>query len=102
MITTAKKQNNQAIFNVQKIRRDFPVLHQKIYGKPLVYLDNAATSQAPQSVIDAMNRFYLEYRSNVHRGVYHLSERATEAYEGARLKVQKFINAVSDREIVFT
>ncbi|MBI2340217.1 MAG: cysteine desulfurase [Deltaproteobacteria bacterium] len=84
------------------MRRDFPVLQQQVYGKPLVYLDNAATSQAPQAVIDAMNRFYLEYRSNVHRGVYHLSERATEAYEGTRVKVRKFLNVASDREIVFT
>lgn len=89
-------------FDSAAIRRDFPVLQQQVYGKPLVYLDNAATSQAPQAVIDAMNRFYLEYRSNVHRGVYHLSERATEAYEGTRVKVRKFLNVASDREIVFT
>ncbi|MBI4412572.1 MAG: cysteine desulfurase [Deltaproteobacteria bacterium] len=89
-------------FDVAAIRRNFPVLHQQVYGKPLVYLDNAATSQAPRSVIEAMNKFYLEYRSNVHRGVYHLSERATVAYEGSRVKVQKFLNAASDREIIFT
>lgn len=87
--------------NVQKIRGDFPVLHQKVYGKPLVYLDNAATSQTPQVVIDAMNHFYHKIRSNVHRGVHHLSERSTEAYEGARIKVQKHLNAASIQEIIF-
>lgn len=90
-----------APFDVQKIRRDFPILTQTVYGKPLVYLDNAATSQAPLSVLEAIENFYRSNRSNVHRGVYHLSERATEAYEGARVKIQKYINASSLREIIF-
>ena len=87
---------------LEKIREDFPVLNQKIRGKPLVYLDNAATSQAPREVLDAMDRFYSENRSNVHRGVYHLSERATGAYEGSRKRIAKFLGAKSEREIVFT
>ncbi|MDO8519047.1 MAG: cysteine desulfurase, partial [Deltaproteobacteria bacterium] len=89
------------IFNLQKIREDFPIFSQKVYGKPLVYLDNAATSQAPKPVMEAMNRFYTEIRSNVHRGVHHLSERATEAYEGARVKIQHFIGAGSEKEIIY-
>lgn len=88
-------------FDVQKYRRDFPILIQQVYGKPLVYLDNAATSQAPTTVLEAIENFYRVNRSNVHRGVHHLSERATEAYEGARVKIQKFINAQSEREIIF-
>ncbi|MDD5670744.1 MAG: aminotransferase class V-fold PLP-dependent enzyme, partial [Candidatus Omnitrophica bacterium] len=88
-------------FDVQKIRKDFPVLHQKVHGKPLIYLDNAATSQKPRAVIDAISRFYAHDNSNIHRGVFSLSERATMFYEGARRKVQTFMNAVSPKEIVF-
>jgi cysteine desulfurase/selenocysteine lyase len=88
-------------FDVQKVRRDFPILTQRIHGKPLVYLDNAATTQKPQSVIDAMVRSYAEDNANIHRGVHLLSERATRAYEEARGKVQKFLNAPNPREIVF-
>lgn len=84
-----------------KIRKDFPALHQKVYGKPLVYLDNAATSQKPQAVIDTVSRYYTIENSNIHRGVHYLSERATKAYEDARLKVKEFINAREAREIVF-
>src|SRR3990170_4036108 len=90
-----------AAFDVQKIRRDFPILNQKIHGKPLVYLDNAATTQKPQAVIDAMVRSYAEDNANSHRGVHLLSERATRAYEDAREKVQKFLNAQDLREVIF-
>ncbi|MDJ0674570.1 MAG: cysteine desulfurase [Calothrix sp. MO_167.B42] len=85
-----------------KIRIDFPLLHQEVNGKPLIYLDNAATSQKPQFVIDALRNYYQEYNSNVHRGAHTLSGRATDAYEAARDKVAKFVNAASRREIVFT
>jgi len=88
-------------FDVKRIREDFPILKQKVHGKPLVYLDNAATTQKPAKVIDAILRFYTHDCSNVHRGVHLLSERATEAYEGARIKVQRFLNASDWREIVF-
>jgi cysteine desulfurase / selenocysteine lyase len=88
-------------FDVAAVRRDFPILQQQVYGKPLVYLDNAATSQKPRAVIDAVSNFYLTDNSNVHRGVHSLSERATAAYEGARLTVQRFLNAREPREIVF-
>ena len=88
-------------FDVQKVRRDFPILKQRIHGKALVYLDNAATTQKPQSVIDAMVRSYAEDNANIHRGVHLLSERATQAYEEARGKVQRFLNAASPREVVF-
>ena len=88
-------------FDVARIREDFPVLRQKIHGKPLVYFDNGATSQKPQLVIDALARYYSAENSNIHRGVHHLSERATAAYEAARGKVRSFINAGSDQEIIF-
>lgn len=88
-------------FEVARIRDDFPILKQKIHGKPLVYLDNGATSQKPQAVIDALARYYREDNSNIHRGVHALSERATADYEAARSKVRAFINAESDKEIVF-
>ncbi|MBL3530698.1 cysteine desulfurase [Companilactobacillus zhachilii] len=86
----------------QKIRNDFPILNQKVNGEQLVYLDNAATSQKPQVVIDEVVRFYQNDNANTHRSVHTLGERATEEYESARVKVQKFINAASSREIVFT
>jgi cysteine desulfurase / selenocysteine lyase len=88
-------------FDVQAIRRDFPILHQKVNGKPLVWLDNAATSQKPQHVIDTLKQFYSHDNSNVHRGAHALAARATDAYEGAREKVQQFLGASSDREIIF-
>jgi cysteine desulfurase/selenocysteine lyase len=90
-----------AAFDVQRIRQDFPILNQKIHGKPLVYLDNAATTQKPQAVIDAMVRSYGEDNANIHRGVHLLSERATRAYEDARVKVQTFLNAADSREVIF-
>ena len=83
------------------VRKDFPGLHQRVHGKPLVYLDNAATTQKPKVVIEALNRFYGVDCSNVHRAVHELSSRATNAYENARSLVKHFINARSEREIVF-
>lgn len=88
-------------FDVWRIRQDFPILKQRVHGKPLVYLDNAATSQKPQRVIDAVCQFYAEDCSNIHRGVHALSERSTQTYEQARVKVQRYINAASEREIIF-
>jgi cysteine desulfurase/selenocysteine lyase len=90
------------MFDVKAIRQDFPILHQQVNGKPLVYLDSSATSQKPLSVIEAMDTYYREYNANVHRGIYRLSERASEAYETARKKVGRFINARSWREVIFT
>jgi cysteine desulfurase/selenocysteine lyase len=86
---------------VSKIREDFPALKQTVYGKPLVYLDNAATTQKPRAVLEALDRFYRVDCANIHRGVHRLSERATEAYEAARVTVQRFLNAEESREIVF-
>ena len=88
-------------FDVARIRKDFPILKELINGKPLVYLDNAATSQKPQVVIDALVNYYMTENSNVHRGVHTLSQRATDSYEEARVKVQQFINAADDKEVVF-
>ena len=88
--------------NVASIREDFPVLQQIVNGKPLIYLDSAATSQKPEAVIAAMDEFYRKINSNIHRGVYSIAEEATARYEAARKKVQKFINAKSYREIIFT
>jgi cysteine desulfurase/selenocysteine lyase len=88
-------------FDVEKIREDFPVLKQKIHGKPLVYLDNAATSQKPQSVIDAIVKFYTVDCANIHRGVHELSQRSTAAYEETRSKTKRFLNARSKSEIIF-
>ena len=91
----------QPAFDVEKIREQFPILKQTVHGKPLVYLDNAATSQKPQVVIDTERRFYLEDCSNVHRGIHQLSERATDAFEDTRRKVKEFLNAAEEREIIF-
>ena len=93
--------SNYLPFDVDKIRADFPVLNQMINGKPLVYLDNAATSQKPQSVIDTLVNYYSTENANVHRGVHTLSQRATDDYEEARDKVKRFINAEKDEEIIF-
>ena len=89
-------------WNLEQVRRDFPALNQHMHGKPLVYLDNAATSQKPRQVIDAVTRHYEENNANVHRAIYELGERATAAYESARQKVAEFINAEDWRSIVFT
>jgi len=88
-------------FNVEKIRQDFPILETKVHGKPLVYLDNGATSQKPRMVIEAVTQYYQAENSNIHRGVHHLSELATIAYEGAREKLRHFLNAKQAQEIVF-
>jgi len=88
-------------FDVERIRADFPILEQQVHGKPLVYLDNAATSQKPRAVIDAISRYYEGTNANIHRAVHHLSEQATEEYEAARGTAQKFINAASPTEIIF-
>ncbi len=93
--------NNPPPYDVTRIRRDFPALDQMIHGKPLVYFDNAATTQKPRAVIDALTHYYSFDNSNVHRGVHTLSMRATEAYEAARKKVASFINAADPTEIVF-
>jgi len=88
-------------FPVEKIREDFPILHQQVNGKPLVYLDNAATAQKPTAVIETLNHYYREDNANIHRGIHMLSERATENYEKARHKVRDFINASKSQEIIF-
>ena len=92
----------ETTLDVTAIRADFPALQQQVHGRPLVYLDNAATTQKPRPVIEAIRRYYEHDNANVHRGVHALSERATDAYEGARETVRGFINAASTREIVFT
>ncbi len=89
-------------FDAEAIRRDFPILRTTVHGKPLVYLDSAATSQKPQVVIDAVEDFYRTYNANVHRGIYEIGERSTAAYERARATVARFINAPDAREVVFT
>ena len=87
--------------DISRVREDFPILARKVYGKPLVFLDSAASAQKPRAVIDAMRHCYEEEYANIHRGVYFLSQKATEAYEGAREVVREFINAAESREIVF-
>jgi len=89
-------------FNVTKIRQDFPILSQQVYGKPIVYFDNGATTQKPQAVIDTVTKYYRDENSSIHRGVHFLSERSTETYEAAREFVRSFINAASVNEIIFT
>src|SRR5687768_18358865 len=88
-------------WDVERIRADFPVLHQTVNGKPLVYLDNSASSQVPQVVIDRGSVYIEQEHSNIHRGVHYLSQKATTAYEGAREKVKRFINARESRECIF-
>lgn len=90
------------MFDPQVVRNDFPILQQTINGKPLVYLDSTASSQKPNAVIEVMNTYYREYNANVHRGIYQISEKASAAYENARKKVGRFINAQSWREVIFT
>lgn len=90
------------MYDIQKIRQDFPILSREVYGKPLIYLDNAATTQKPLSVLDAMRDEYLNVNANVHRGVHYLSQQATDLHEAAREKVRQFINARKTEEIVFT
>ena len=89
-------------YDVNRIRQDFPILRELVNGKPLIYLDNAATSQKPQAVIDAVSRFYASQNANIHRGVHRLSEQATAAYDAVRGKVARFLNAASPSEVIFT
>ena len=97
----APRSNPRGAFDVHAVRSDFPILHDLVRGKPLVYLDNAATTQKPRAVVDRLARFYLRENANVHRGVHLLSERATEAYEDARRTVSRFLHAADPKEIVF-
>jgi cysteine desulfurase/selenocysteine lyase len=89
-------------FDVEEVRKDFPVLQQQVNGHPLVYLDNGATAQKPKKVIDCISQYYQSYNANIHRGVHHLSQLATQAYEAAREEVRDFLNAAATAEIVFT
>ena len=97
-----QKQKGIRMYNINKVREDFPILVREVYGKPLVYLDNAATTQKPLCVLDAMRDEYLNVNANVHRGVHYLSQQATDLHEAAREKVRQFINAKKTEEIVFT
>ena len=97
----SKLDSRRSRFEVDQVRKDFPILAQKVHGKSLVYLDNGATSQKPRAVIEAIGRYYAAENSNIHRGVHYLSERATAAYEAARDKVRGFVNARREQEIVF-
>jgi cysteine desulfurase/selenocysteine lyase len=101
-ILASEQPTRRLSLDPESVRGDFPILKQSVYGKPLVYLDNAATSQKPQVVIDALTHYYSTDNSNIHRGVHLLSERATREYEEARVKVQRFINAAESKEIIFT
>lgn len=101
-ISSAKKNALLPEFSTESVRRDFPILNEKVYGKPLVYFDNAATSQKPQSVINALSEYYTSYNANIHRGVHFLSQKASAAFDEVRVKLQQFINAASEREIIFT
>ena len=94
--------SSKKIFDVEKIRKDFPILNTMVHGKPLCYLDNAATTQKPQAVIDSLVEYYTSMNSNIHRGVHYLSEVSTKAFEDSRIKIKNFINASSEKEIIFT
>jgi len=100
--SAAKHSATTMPFDPQKIRADFPILQTKVGGKPLVYLDNGATTQKPRQVIDAIRKYYESENANIHRGVYHLSQLATNLYEEARAKLKRFINAQHDREVIYT
>jgi len=99
--TVIKTKSGKRTFDVYDVRNDFPILHRLVNGRPLVYLDNAATTQKPKAVIDNLRNYYESDNANIHRGVYFLSEVATEAFETARLKVKEFVNALSASEIIF-
>ena len=90
------------MFDINIIRKDFPILNREVNGKPLVYLDNAATSQKPQIVIDSIVDYYSNYNANIHRGVHTLSQEATDEYEIARKKIQEHFNIKKSREVIFT
>lgn len=93
---------DEGVFDAEALRKDFPILSQTAYGKPLIYFDNAATSQKPQVVIDALTKYYSEYNSNIHRGVHFLSQKASQAFDDVRVKVKQLINAKTEHEIIFT
>ena len=95
-------QTSPSVLDVDRVRQNFPILQRTVHGKPLVYLDSAATTQKPRQVLDALAQYYAHGNANIHRGVYLLSEEATAAYDGARTKIQRFINARTSREVVFT
>ena len=97
-----KSQDSNILFDVESIRKDFPILSRSVNGKPLIYFDNAATSQTPQQVIDVIIDYYSNYNSNIHRGVHTLSQEATDKYEAARQIIQKHFNALHSHEIIFT
>ena len=99
---TNSEQITDIALDIEKIRKDFPILQAKVYGKPLIYLDNAATTQKPRAVLQSLENYYTQYNSNVHRGVHFLSQQATEAYEEARKKIAAYINAHYEHEIIFT
>ncbi|WP_337866907.1 cysteine desulfurase [Ignavibacterium sp.] len=98
----AAVQSAKTGYDVNRIRKDFPILKQLVHGKPLVYLDNAATTQKPLQVLNALEKYYYTMNANIHRGVHALSQEATEAYESSRIKIKKFINALGKNEIIFT
>ena len=100
--TPKTRRNRKDMYNVNEIRNDFPILNRKVYGKPLIYLDNAATTQKPRSVVEAMTEEYYNVNANVHRGVHYLSQQATDLHEEARETVRNFINAHSTSEVIFT
>jgi cysteine desulfurase/selenocysteine lyase len=102
MVTTVPSTDEALMLDVQAIRADFPILERRVRGKPLVYLDNAASSQKPRQVLDAMDRYYEQSNANVHRGVHTLSEEATAQYEGARARVARFIGACCPKEVIWT
>jgi cysteine desulfurase / selenocysteine lyase len=102
LLTAKRRVASEQTLDVERIRQDFPILRQQVNGRPLVYLDNAATTQKPQAVIDAVHRFYSSENANIHRGVHHLSGQASAAYEAVREKVARFINAREPHEVVFT
>src|SRR2546427_6156753 len=103
MITeTTVPASRRKMIDWESLRTDFPILHQKVHGQPLIYFDNAATSQKPRAVLDALRRYYERDNANVHRGIHELSNRATAAFEAARGRAAQFINARNADEIIFT
>ncbi|UCG86285.1 MAG: cysteine desulfurase [Gemmatimonadota bacterium] len=98
---TAARSSGRTASDIRSVRDDFPILQRQVRGKPLVYLDNAATSQKPSQVIETLSRYYRSQNANIHRGVYYLSERATADYEAARVRAQRFLNAAQPEEVVF-
>src|ERR1044071_3599873 len=102
MITEATMPKKPKSFDWSNLRKDFPILDQKVHGQPLIYFDNAATTQKPRAVLDALRHYYERDNANVHRGIHELSNRATAAFEAARSRAAQFINARSAEEIIFT